>query len=272
VTDAHVHIWDLPDPVETPFPYHPATLESLLANMNAAGVVCAVLVQPGVYQTDHTYLRTAVAAYPDRFAAVALIDPFDPHAPSMLEELAGTIPLRGIRFRLKDQTATEANTSSKVHDLLDRIEHLNLTLSILTSPPGLDAIQLIAHRHPDLHIVVDHLGSPNRSALADNTYLRSLRDLQQTPNIWLKLSGFYSFSSEPHPYLDCQPLARHLLHSFGAHRLIWGSDFPFSCAQHTYQECVEQLSLLLPELAETEADQLLSANASTLWPGSLPIT
>lgn len=263
--DAHVHIWDLPDPVATPFPYRSATLETLLANLNAVGMQRAVLVQPSVYQTDHTYLRTVVTTCPERFAAVALLDPFSPHASSILDELVETIPLRGIRFRLNDRTASEASDSPEIHAVLNRIEQLGLTLSVLTSPPGLDAIHRIAYQHPDLRIVLDHLGSPNRAALADAAYLRSLRAIQQTPNVWLKLSGFYAFSSEPYPYLDCQPLAHHLLHSFGANRLVWGSDFPFSCARHTYQECVDQLSLLLPDLTETEADQLRFASASSLW-------
>jgi predicted TIM-barrel fold metal-dependent hydrolase len=121
VIDAHVHIWDLPTSVGTPFLYRSATLETLLAEMDAAGVERAVLVQPSVYSGDHAYLRAAVAAHPDRFAAVALLEPFAPRALFVLKELGEMLPLRGIRFRLKNQAAHEASDSPEVHALLAEI-------------------------------------------------------------------------------------------------------------------------------------------------------
>ncbi len=88
VIDAHVHIWDLPDPIKTPFPYRSATRETLLAEMDDAGAQRAVLVQPGVCGDDHTYLQEAVSAFPERFSAVALLDPFSPRVLSRFDDVA----------------------------------------------------------------------------------------------------------------------------------------------------------------------------------------
>lgn len=265
VIDAHVHIWDLPDTLESPLPNQSATVETLLSDMHAAGVERAVLVQPSIYRDDHTYLRAAVNAHPECFAAVALSDPFSPRAWPNLDDLAETLRLRGVRLRLKDHAADEACESPEVRVLLDRIERRSITLSVLTSPHGLDGIARIARQHPDLRIVVDHLGSPDRSAFSGKTHGRLLNPLRQTPNVWLKLSGFYSFSSETYPYLDCEPLVRDILDSFGADRLVWGSDFPFAYRTNAYAECVTQLDRLLPDLSDSEADRLLFNNAFALW-------
>ncbi len=55
---------------------HDLPVEEMLQHMNEAGIDRAVLSQAfGVYRGDNRYLADSVARYPDRFAAVCVVDP-----------------------------------------------------------------------------------------------------------------------------------------------------------------------------------------------------
>jgi predicted TIM-barrel fold metal-dependent hydrolase len=45
--------------------------------------------------------------------------------------------------------------------------------------------------------------------------------------VHVKVSALFRASAEPPPHKDLQPRVRQLLESYGARRLMWGSDFPF---------------------------------------------
>lgn len=272
VIDSHAHVWSediaryprrrnaSPSP-----PALSATVDSLLAAMDEANVERAVLVQPSIYGNDHSYLRDAIAVAPQRFAAVALIDPFAANGAELLAQLADTLPLRGIRLHLKGLAAREAVESPRTGQLLRAATDRGLTLSVLTDPSGLQDIDRLAGRHPALDVVVDHLGSPARGGLAGPTYHRALERLGQTENVHLKISGFYSFSTQPYPHADCQPLVHFVLDSFGPARLVWGSDFPYVRMACSYARCREQLDVLLASRCSTELSPILYDNAETLW-------
>ncbi len=83
IIDSHVHVW-VQQPEKYPWqpiggyvPENEASVEMLLAVMDAAGVEGAVLVQPTPYGWDNSYLLDAAERYPDRFRCVCLVDPLD---------------------------------------------------------------------------------------------------------------------------------------------------------------------------------------------------
>ena len=45
--------------------------------------------------------------------------------------------------------------------------------------------------------------------------------------MYVKVSALFRASAEAPPHKDLQPRVRRLLESYGARRLMWGSDFPF---------------------------------------------
>jgi L-fuconolactonase len=267
IIDSHTHIWESPEPAPAPLPYHSATRETLTAEMATAGAARAVLIQPSIYGRDHTYLQHAVADDPDRFAAVVLLDPNDPDIATELDRLRAELPVRGIRLRVKDAATVEAIDSGQLDSLFARLSRDGLVQTFLTYPRALDAIARLGQRHPALRIVVDHFGSPDQGRLADPDYLQSLERLARTPNVLVKLSGFYALSSEPYPHRDFAPLTARAVDLFGPGRLMWGSDFPFVAYANPYSASIDQLRELLPMLSTAESESIFFHNAAGLfWP------
>jgi predicted TIM-barrel fold metal-dependent hydrolase len=90
----------------------------------------------------------------------------------------------------------------------------------------------ILERHPELVLLVSHLGLPPAVVHAlDATTARhelgTVCSLAKYPGVRIKLSGFYALT-EPHyayPHRAAWPYAEVLLDAFSPSRLLWGSDF-----------------------------------------------
>ena len=69
---------------DVPVPATPYPVERLVADLDAAGVGSAVVIQPRLYGADHRYLDQALRRYPDRLSGVHLVDPLHPPAAARL--------------------------------------------------------------------------------------------------------------------------------------------------------------------------------------------
>jgi predicted TIM-barrel fold metal-dependent hydrolase len=105
-------------------------------------------------------------------------------------------------------------------------------ISLNSCCPFLAAWAGILERHPDLRLVVSHLGQPKRVARPPSAgeaaeALAGLLALARHPGPRVKLSGFYSITLPGHayPHRAAWPYVEALAGAFGTGRLLWGSDF-----------------------------------------------
>ena len=90
----------------------------------------------------------------------------------------------------------------------------------------------VLERHPDVSMLVSHLGLPRAVADAPDAAtarreLAAVCSLASYPGVHVKLSGFYALT-EPgyaYPHRAAWPYVQELLEAFGPSRLVWGSDF-----------------------------------------------
>jgi L-fuconolactonase len=107
----------------------------------------------------------------------------------------------------------------------------------------------ILERHPELRLLVSHLGLPRAVAEApDATTARNelgaVCSLARYPGVHVKLSGFYALS-EPryaYPHRATWPYVEVLLEDYGPSRLLWGSDFSPSVEWVSFPQTVAVLA------------------------------
>jgi len=94
------------------------------------------------------------------------------------------------------------------------------------------AWQPILSRHPELRVLVSHLGLPPRQRVAPSAdeARRAIGDvlgLAQFKSVRVKLSGFYALTDPGHeyPHRAAWPYVEALAQDFGIDRLLWASDF-----------------------------------------------
>ena len=117
---------------------------------------------------------------------------------------------------------------------------------LMVHPPhSLPLIDAIAARHPNLRLIIDHLGlirpKLDHEAFA---HLPGLLALAKRPNIAVKASAVTDYSSEPYPFPILHGYLRQVFDAFGPKRIFWGSDI--SRVRHPYRQMI---TLFTEELA-----------------------
>ncbi len=219
---AHVFVRGLPlAPHRRHAPDYDATLDAYAEHLRTNGVSHAVLVQPSFLGTDNSYFLDVLQRYPQRFRGVAVIDPSISDAELYRLAALGVVGMRLNLIGLALPDLREARWRA----LFERVNALGWHVEIHR-----DAVDLPMLIAPLLEqactIVIDHFGRPDPAFGADDPGFRYLLTTAQCGRVWVKLSAAYrSVEGETGTSLG-QTLTSALLDSFGAARLVWGSDWP----------------------------------------------
>ncbi|XVF44296.1 hypothetical protein PTKIN_Ptkin02bG0109100 [Pterospermum kingtungense] len=87
--------------------------------------------------------------------------------------------------------------------------------------------------------------------------------------VYVKFSALFRVSRLSFPYQDLVPLLAEVVSSFGANRVMWGSDFPFVVPECGYQGAKEAASLIASEtsLSSSEVEWIMGKTVMQLFQG-----
>jgi predicted TIM-barrel fold metal-dependent hydrolase len=192
------------------------------------------------------YPLDCVAAHPDRFRAVLVLDEDRLDA---LEQLAAD-GVAGVRANLIGRPVPNLDAPAWRRlgaTLAGRRQHLEVQAR------GAHWAELApALRGWPSAVVVDHLGLPGATPEAD----RLVVNLAQRDHVWVKVSAPYRSST-------ADAMLHRLLDEAGSDRLVWGSDWPWTRHEHdrSYEGCLAWLR----DRTDAETYQaLVSANPARL--------
>jgi L-fuconolactonase len=218
VVDTHCHA----------SPYWYAPVESLLDEMNRAGVDKATLVQiGGIY--DNSYLVECMRRFPGRFAVVGMVDTELPDAPERLEEWSKQ-GVESIRLG-----PTERSPGSDSLAIWRKAAELGMIVSCQGSAVdlfGSQDFENVIKEMPSLKIVIEHLGGGGQDTTPPHDRYRKVLALAQYPNTFMKVVGLGELCPrpmpfrQPFPFENIPPLIEMAIEAFGPQRLMWGSNFP----------------------------------------------
>jgi L-fuconolactonase len=150
------------------------------------------------------------------------------------------------------------------------LAQFNFTYDILIYPRQLPtAIELVS-RFPEQRFVLDHIAKPTiksgHLASEDIEWARHIKSLAAQPNVYCKLSGLIT---EAHwhrwrpedfaPYLDT------VFESFGAQRLMYGSDWPVCLLAGTYRQVIDLVADYVRADSADQLDQIFGGNAARFY-------
>lgn len=271
IVDTHVHVIARD---ETRFPLrpsgigsswfreHPVSADEYLMIATAAGVDRAVLVQAhGAYGTDNAYVLDSLHVAPDRFAAVVIVDPDDPDAPSHLRELAAVPGCHGVRlFGIGAEPPAwfDGERGAALWDTAVELE-LRIVATLLT--PELPRLAAMAARHAGVPVVLDHCGFPDLQGGPPFAGAAALLALADHPGLHLKLTSHVLEGAGAHS----NAFVELLVAVFGAERIVWGSDYP-QTHDRTYAELVALGRDACAGLSAIDQARVMGGNALRLWP------
>jgi len=267
IVDAQVHLWKAETPgrpwspggaarAQLPEPF---TIEKLLPMMDEAGVDRVVIVPPSWEGDRVDYALEAANRYPNRFAVMGRIPIASPHAPSLLPRWKDQPGMLGIRLTFQRVHAAWL-TDGTADWFWPAAEQAGIPVMFLASG-HLGQFAKIAERHPELVLIIDHLGL-SLDIARDNRIAQAIGEtvaLARYPNVSVKLSSAPAYSSESYPFRDMNEHLNRVFDAFGPQRCYWGTDLTNSLAKASYRQRITHFTEELDFLSEEDKDWIMGS-------------
>jgi predicted TIM-barrel fold metal-dependent hydrolase len=271
IIDTHVHVWALdeqhqpaPDARIRP-PTEAAPVEWLCEDMARYGIDHCVLVQSSAFGWNNTYMVECLQRYPGAFRAIGLVDPQSPHNAEDLRRWVGQ-GLSGFRFHPLYYPDDASWVDSPANDpLWDAAEATGAILQFHLRPPHAVPLARMIARHPQVRVIVDHLGKPDVTEAPPYPGFQPVLELARFPRVWVKLGDYQIASQQPFPWSDTIPFVARLREAFGPQRMIWGTGYPGRARLVPLEQALQYVRQELPCLTVGDVAQILGETPRALF-------
>lgn len=246
--------------LETCFP-----VESLIANLDWNGINRAMLLQGPFYGTTNRYQAAALKAYPDRLTGALYFDPWEDQA-DVLPRLVASGTYRALKLEFSEPTGLcglhpGADLSApELGWIWCLLERSGLTLVLDLGAPGTssyqtEAVGRIARDHPDLRILICHLGQPQPACLTPcemrDQWFAQL-ELGLLSNIWFDCAALAAyFPHEEFPFPSAVTFVHLAFDLLGPEKILWGTDQPGLLQWLSLRQMMQQARLYAVNLDAT---------------------
>lgn len=274
IIDTHTHFYDSTRPEGVPWPppenellYRPVLPAHLKEIAVPLGVTGTVVVEASAWREDNGWILDLAAVDPFIVGFVGQIPPNRPQFGEDLARFAANPLFRGIRC--SGQRLAEVNEGSFLADL-QALADRDLSLDVLIRAEHLDALVQVAGEIPNLRIVINHiLHMPVDGGPLDPAWLERYRRAAGHANVFMKLSAMMEQSTVQPAPPDLEfyrPTLDALWDSFGAERLIYGSNWPVSDrAGRSYGDYLAVVGAYFAEKGEAATANYFWRNAQTVY-------
>lgn len=269
IIDSQVHIWAKSTP-ERPWPDRhkphretPITAESLLEEMNAVGVHKAILVPPSWEGERNDICIAAAQKYPNRFAVMGRLDPLAKESKDFIQNWNSENGMLGLRFTFHRPSLQTLLTGGSVNWLWPLAEKFNIPIMMTCPFEIMHLVDEIAIKHPNLKLIIDHFGLlPGKKDKEAFDNFQCVLDLSKRANIAVKASCLPTYTIEKWPFRSMEKYIKEVFHTFGPHRMFWGSDL--SRLTSSYSECLSHFTEELKWLKDDDLN-LVMGNGLKAW-------
>ena len=272
--DAHQHFWRLanswtnwPTHAEAKIfqDYAPADLQPILTQY---GIEKTILVQAAPSVEETADLLRIASETPFVAGIVGWVDFEHPEiALRDLDELSDADLFKGVRPMLQSIEETEWILAPKFQPIFEKLEQLGMAFDALIQPRHLPTLARLADRHPNLHFIIDHCAKPAIEEDDLSAWRHHLGQCAQRDNISCKLSGLVTEAQTSATLDMIMGVFEHSFNSFGAERLLWGSDWPVvnMAPKHSYETWRDMTEHMLAKLSPDEQDNVLGLSAARIY-------
>jgi predicted TIM-barrel fold metal-dependent hydrolase len=228
-------------------PDYDASIAEYLAMLDRNGMARGVLIQPSFLGTDNGYMVSALRQAPERLRGIAVLAPEAEAGTMRALAEAGVV---GLRLNLIGRPDPDFG-APVWQGHLARVKDLGWQIEVQAEARRLGRLlpPLIAAGVP---VVVDHFGRIDPALGIADPGFAQLLSFGDGGGVWVKLSGAYRIGSGEVGRQTARAAAERLRASFGARRLLWGSDWPHTQfeTQASPADALRDLGAWVPDAAE----------------------
>ena len=249
IIDTHIHLFDVTRPGGVPWPPKdgpiyksatPARFRELVKNLNVVG---AVEIECSPLFDDNQWVLDVIANEPVMTGMIGDLEPDHKDFHTHLERFHKNPLYLGIRYgNIWDRDFHAKSNAPKFIEGVKLLAQANLTLDSANPTQQLIADLLkLKDRVPNLRLVMDHLPrlEPASDSAVNKACDANLRELAKRPAVYVKVSGVLRKTVDnkvPKDPAYYKPRLDHIFEIFGPDRVVYGSDWPNSDHNGTYQE------------------------------------
>lgn len=265
--DAHFHIWQISrgdygwlTAELTPI-YRDVTPSDWRAAASPLGIRGGVLVQAAPTTAETHFLLAQASANHEVLGVVGWVDLLASNAPQQIAELARHPKLKGLRPMLQDIADPLWVLQDALTPCWEAMTEHNLVLDLLIKPLHLPHVLTLAARHPRLPMVIDHAAKPHIASQIWHPWGSLMTRIAQETHAVCKLSGLLTEAGPSATGDAVRPWGAHVLNTFGAQRVMWGSDWPVLELAGSYADWFEASQQMATTLSPSMRDDLFGGTA-----------
>lgn len=271
--DAHQHFWKF-HPVKDAWltddmeilkqDFMPQDLQPILKENGVEGCI-AVQSDQSLIETQ--FLLDLATDFPFIQGVVGWVDLQSKEIDMQLDSFSKEDKLKGFRHIVQGETDPEFLQRTSFLSGVRKLRERNYTYDLLITYRQLpQAVHFASQLPDDQPVVIDHLAKPNILEKEFNSWAADMKRLAGHENFYCKFSGLVteakwnSWTKE-----DFEPYINHIFDTFGAKRIIFGSDWPVCTLAADYSEIIDLASGYVNKLSKNEQEMVWHKNAETFY-------
>lgn len=268
IIDSHHHLWNynaeaygwMDESMEVlKRDYLPAELENILAESGVSGTV---VVQARQSIEETRWLLELADSFPFIKGVVGW---FDLQSESLKTQLGHYVvhpKLVGVRHVIHDESDDDFMLRPAFLKGIEMLQEFDLVYDLLLFPKHLARAFELVNMFPEQRFVLDHLAKPFIRSGILQPWKEDIEKLASQPNVWCKLSGMVTEADHNRwRYEEFVPYLNTVLQSFGADRIMLGSDWPVCTLAGEYKEVMEIPMRFIKDLIENDKEKISWLNA-----------
>ena len=270
IVDSHQHFWRLDrgdygwlTPALAPI-YRDYLPEHLAPQLAGTGVGATILVQAAATLAETRFMLELAREHPFIAGVVGWVDFESEDVAATIAALAADPALVGLRPMIQDIPDTEWMLDGSLAPAFEAMIDHGLVFDALVLPRHLPALLELTARYPDLTMVLDHGAKPPIAGGDLQPWKQAITELARSTPMVCKLSGLVTEARNADAAALEAPV-EHLLASFGAARMMWGSDWPVCELACSYSQWRSTTDTLLAKLRVSEREQIFSGTARATY-------
>lgn len=276
IVDAHLHVWDV---ARASYPWLATARPTLRRSFGIGDVeryldlhdVRAVVLIQAADNDEDLHVMSAAAVESERVSGIVAWAPLDRPATidRALADLVDHPLVVGVRVLIHDRAPGWLLGESQ-RQCLAKLEQTGLTLDFVSSSPAaLAEVPELGRRHPELDIVIDHLGRPplDGGARERREWRRLVAAAAANPRIHAKLSGLAATADDSAAWTprDARPFIDDAVDLFGPERLMFGSDWPVSTTSGGYDRALGVVVAATEDLSSNDRSEIFGGTATRFY-------
>ncbi len=265
--DAHQHFWQyntadygwIGDSMQVlKRDYLPADLMSELKKVGFDGCI-AVQARQTLDETE--WLLKLASENTFIQGVVGWVDLCSENIEAQLQNFSKHPKLVGVRHVVHDEPDDNFMARQSFRNGISLLEKYNLTYDLLLFPKHLPLATELVKAFPRQKFVLDHIAKPDIKQQLKEPWASNIKQLAQLPNVYCKLSGMVTEADwngwkkdDFTFYLDT------VLDSFGANRVMIGSDWPVCRVAGNYPDVLSIVIDYIEKRHKEDLSKVLGAN------------